>query len=403
MSPADPTTTDPSRSDPAVDLPLVALNDTTLRDGEQAPGVAFRPDEKVSLALALDGCGVAEIEAGTPAMGGDEVAAIRAITGLGLKARVIAWCRMTEADLRTAAAAGVTAVNLSIPMSELQLSAKLGIGRDEALARIRRLVPMARDMGLEVAVGGEDASRADPDHLVRVAETAQASGAFRLRIADTVGILDPVSTAALVGRITAATDLAIEFHGHDDLGLATANSLAAVRAGARHLSVTVGGLGERAGNAALEEIVVALPRLGLGRTAVDPKTLMGLAHAVAHAAGRVVPPGKAIVGRDVFTHESGIHVAALLDRPETYQGLDPETLGRKHRIVVGKHSGTKAIAHMLDSLGYQAEPDIIPVLVGLVRHRAVADKAPIASEEFERLIGEALDFLDPDRTHAHVH
>ena len=384
-------------------VPFVSLNDTTLRDGEQAPGVAFSADEKIALARALAAAGVPEIEAGTPAMGGEEVAVIRTIAGLGFNARVMAWCRMTEADLKAAVATGAKAVNLSIPTSDLQLSAKLGIGRDEALARIRRLVPMARDFGLDVAVGGEDASRADPAHLFRVAEAAEAAGAFRLRLADTVGILDPVTTAAMVGGVVARSGLAVEFHGHDDLGLATANSLAAVRAGARHISVTVGGLGERAGNAPLEELAVALARLGLGATGIRLDRLTALAEMTARASGRPVPAGKAVVGRDVFTHESGIHVAALLERPETYQGLDPKLLGREHRIVVGKHSGAKAIVHMLDTLGYAAEPEVIPVLIGLVRHRAATTKAPVARDEFERLIVEAMAFLDPERTATHVH
>lgn len=371
------------------------LNDTTLRDGEQTPGVAFTVAEKVAIAADLVAAGVPEIEAGTPAMGAEEIEAIRAIVEARHPARILAWCRMTESDLAAARRTGVEAVNLSIPMSDLQLAAKLGIGREEALARIRRLVPMARDLGFAVAVGGEDASRADPDHLKRVAETAEAAGAFRLRLADTVGVLDPFATAALVGTVAASTGLALEFHGHDDLGLATANALAAIRAGADHVSVTVLGLGERAGNAALEEVAVAVRRFGLGETGIDLAALPALADRTAAAAGRHIPRGKAIVGADVFTHESGIHVAGLLDAPETYQALDPALVGRRSRIVIGKHSGLRALAHVLAGRGVDLDPAAMPLLMKLVRHRATASKAAIDADALETLAAEAVAFLDP--------
>ena len=213
------------------------------------------------IAEALAEAGVPEIEAGTPAMGDEEIETLRAIVKLRLGVRVLAWCRMGKADIDAARRAGVGAVNLSIPASDRLLSVKLGLDRAEALERIRRYVPMALDAGFEVAVGAEDASRADPDHLQRLAETVAEAGAFRLRLADTVGALDPFRTYELVAPIVRASSLAIEFHGHDDYGLATANTLAAVRAGATHASVTVGGLGERAGNACLAEVAAALEGL----------------------------------------------------------------------------------------------------------------------------------------------
>ena len=363
----------------------IRINDTTLRDGEQTPGVAFTRAEKLAIAEALAVAGVAEIEAGTPAMGIEEQATIAAIVELDLPLRVMAWCRMTETDLRLAAATGVSAVNLSIPMSDIQLATKLGISRQDAIARIRRFVPMALDMGLEVAVGGEDASRADPDHLAAVAEAVESAGAFRLRIADTVGVLDPFSTYDLVAGLRRRSAIALEVHGHDDLGLATANTLAAIRAGARHASVTVLGLGERAGNAALEEVAVALLKLGNHSTNVELKALGPLAATVAAAAGRTIPRGKAVVGGDVFTHESGIHVAALLDRADSYQGLDPSLFGRHHSIVVGKHSGTRALAHVLSQRGVALAPAEAGALVEAVRREATARKRSLSAAELARL------------------
>ena len=202
---------------------------------------------------------------------------------------------------------------------------------------------MALDHGLSVSVGGEDFSRADPDFLLRVLDAVAEAGAWRFRFADTLGVLDPFATEATFRRLRAHTTLALEFHGHDDLGLATANTLAALRGGATDASVCVLGLGERAGNAPLEQVAAAIARLGLGDTHVDLARLGALADLVARAACRSIPPAQPIVGELAFTHESGIHVSGLLRDPGTYEAIDPAMFGRQRRIVLGKHSGTAAV------------------------------------------------------------
>lgn len=379
MIDAKATAAKPSWSESAWNQRTV-LNDTTLRDGEQAPGVAFTTAEKVAIARALARAGITEIEAGTPAMGNDEIAAIRAIVEEGLPLTPIAWCRMREADVDAAIEAKVSMVNVSIPASDVQIAAKLGGNREQALQRVKWVVGYARERGLDVAVGGEDSSRADIDFLISLIATAKAAGARRFRIADTLSVLDPDSAYTLIALLRATTDLELEFHGHDDLGLATANTLAAIRGGASHASVTVIGLGERAGNAPLEEVAVALRQLYGRDTGIVLPELVDVAALVATAAARAIPLNKAIVGEHVFTHESGIHVDGLLKDERTYQALDPRLLGRSNRIVIGKHSGLSAITTLLCELQLAATTEQTRHILSRVRKYAIEHKRLVARE-----------------------
>jgi homocitrate synthase NifV len=362
-----------------------SINDTTLRDGEQTPGVAFTPEEKIDIARALAAAGVPELEAGTPSMGEIEQEVICALVAERLPAKVIAWGRMCDADLAAAIACAPDVVNLSLPVSDLQIRHKLRKDRAWVLETIARYVPLALARGMEVFVGGEDSSRADIDFLHRVLETAQAAGARRFRFADTLGVLDPFATHAAIAALRARSDLEIEIHAHDDLGLATANTLAAAAAGATHLSTTVNGLGERAGNAPLEEVVMALRHIYRVDTGVDARQIPAISALVAKASGRVVAPNKSIVGKSVFTHESGIHVDGLYKNPMNYQSFDPAELGREHCIVIGKHSGSSAVRRAYREMGIELGEVAANCILPQIRAFAMRRKCSPDTDELLRM------------------
>ncbi|HLO63416.1 MAG TPA: homocitrate synthase, partial [Azonexus sp.] len=221
------------------------------------------------------------------------------------------------------------------------------------LRELPKYIGAALSLGLEVGLGCEDASRADMDFLCALAETAERAGACRLRFADTLGILEPFGTYDKISTLCRRSGLEIEMHAHDDMGLATANTLAACKAGATHVNTTVNGLGERAGNAPLEEVVLGLKKLHGIETGIALKGFPSLSAKVASASGRAIPWQKSVVGAGAFTHEAGIHVDGLLKHPDNYQGFDPREVGQAHRIVLGKHSGSRAVQVVYAGLGIE--------------------------------------------------
>ena len=370
----------------------IRVVDTTLRDGEQAPGVVFTTDERLEIAQALARVGVDEIEAGIPAMGKPARDNIRALSHADLPCTLSCWCRPMEQDLVLAARCRTPGVHISFPTSSLLLKT---IDKDETwvLSQLNDLVKFAEQFFDHVSVGAQDATRTRKRFLLRFAASARAAGVRQLRLADTVGQIRPLEVVDLITDLTTALPrLILEFHGHNDLGMATANAVTAVDAGAGAVSVTVNGLGERAGNARLEEVVMALFEVGGYVKKMDASYLSRLCRIVARASGQRIAPSKPVVGDRVFSHESGIHCSGLLKNPAAYQLFSPKTVGKqKTRFVIGYHSGSAAIIHALKKQGIRISKETALKLLPLIRQKALEQKEEISFKQlrilYHRYIG----------------
>jgi homocitrate synthase NifV len=363
------------------------LVDTTLRDGEQAAGVAFTEEQAAHIAECLAAIGIPELEIGIPAMGESELRKMRRIAGQLSHLRTTAWCRAKPEDIAAAKISGTSAIHLSFPISDIHLGV---LHRDLAWlhGEAETLISMARAHFDYVSIGAQDASRADASRIVAFGRHIRDLGADRLRVADTVGAWHPLQCAKLVEKLRREIPtLTIGVHTHNDLGMATANAVAAVSAGAHSIDVTVNGLGERAGNAALEEVVMAL-EVALGiPTGIQTEGLVSLAHLVAQYSGRSVPVSKPIAGSNAFSHESGIHVHALLRDRSSYEAFAPERVGHAERLfVLGKHSGMSAIRHILRSNQIDVANIAEQELLGALRNHAEQSQEKLTADELLDLV-----------------
>lgn len=364
----------------------IRIIDTTLRDGEQAPGVAFTLKEKLTLVGMLDGAGIDELEVGIPAMGPEACHEIRAMVALGPHCLLTSWCRAMASDIDMAAQCGTDGVHISFPVSPTLLET---MGKSEAwvLERLDELITSALGRFHLVSVGAQDAFRAKPAFLQEFVRKAAVCGAHRVRLADTVGLARPSQVNRMVRELSEVMDPArIEFHAHNDLGMATANTVAAVEAGVQSVSVTVNGVGERAGNAPLEQVAMAVQALGDRTTTVDTKQLMQICRFVSRLTKRPIPVDRPITGAAVFSHESGIHCAAMLKDPGSYQPFSAELVGRDDsQLVVGRHSGSSIIKHVMKRAGVVLDAQKTDKLLSAVRAHSLKKKAALSPCELVQL------------------
>lgn len=365
----------------------IVIDDTTLRDGEQTAGVVFSLEEKIRIARMLDEIGVGEIECGIPAMGREEQASVKVLVDLGLNARLITWNRAVTSDIQASIDSGVKAVDISLSVSDVHIEHKLRKDRAWIKEQLKRALGFAKKHDLYVSVGGEDSSRADLGFLVELMTIARDMGADRFRFCDTLGILDPFATYDKVRYLADHVDLDLEVHTHNDLGMATANAIAGIRAGARFVNTTVNGLGERAGNAALEEVVMALKHACHLDLPVATGRFVELSKLVGQASCRPVPEWKAVVGEKVFSHESGLHADGVLKYPGNYEGYDPAEVGLSRHMVIGKHSGRHGLQDRLSRIGIDLEPVEAEAFLAKVRHLAQEGKRSLSDNDLVQLYG----------------
>jgi isopropylmalate/citramalate/homocitrate synthase-like protein len=353
--------------------------DTTLRDGEQTPGVALLPEEKLAIARQLAVLGVDMIEAGFPATSKGELDAVKMVAQEGLDSEIVALSRSNKKDIELAASCDVDCIHTFIATSDIHIKKKLKLSREEVLERAVKGVEIVKNYGLKCEFSAEDATRSDLQFVGKVYNTVSKAGVDRIDIPDTVGVTIPHAMRRIVEHVKHVVDVPIAVHCHDDMGLAVANSLASIEAGAEEVHATINGLGERAGNASLEEVALALYALYGIKTNLNLEEVYRTSQLVSKLTGIRISPTKSVVGENAFAHESGIHAHGVLSSPETYEPLSPELVGHKRRIVAGKHAGRHGIESILKDMGLTLSPVQLDETV--IRVKEIGDKGRQVTEK----------------------
>lgn len=352
----------------------VLILDTTLRDGEQTPNVALSIEDKAKIAQALDDLGVDIIEAGFPITSEGEKDAVQRIGKLGLKAEVLGLSRSNKADIDAVIGCDLKSIHLFIATSDIHMKNKLKMTREQVKEKAVWAVEYAKAHGFVVEFSPEDATRSEVPFLKEMICAVQDAGVDRIDIPDTVGVMIPQAMSALIADLKTVAKVPLAVHCHDDFGLSVSNSLAAVLAGATEVHCTINGLGERAGNAALEEVSVGLATFFGVKMNIDLKKLAHVSRLVAKLTGVAVQPNKAIVGDNAFAHESGIHVHGVLGESFTYEAISPETVGKERALVVGKHTGTHAVQAKLKGYGIEMQEAQLKELVSRIKRMSEGGK-----------------------------
>jgi isopropylmalate/homocitrate/citramalate synthase len=363
----------------------VGFYDTTLRDGEQTVGVVLSPEDKLELARGLDQLGIERIEAGFPRVSEDDSRAVELILGAGLSAEIWGFSRAVEADVKALVELGVEASVVESPISDLKLAA-LGVDREAMLERIVYAVSFAVEQGVTVAFFGVDGTRADPKYFETVYKTAVEAGAQEVVVVDTIGVATPEAVAELVGRTREWVDVPIHFHGHNDFGLATASAVAAAREGARWIHGTVNGMGERAGNANLPEIALALRGLYGVHTHLHLEQVREFSERLRELSGYALEPYKPLVGDNLFTRESGA-VASQFHDPPAIEPYSSELVSAERRVVLGKKSGIDSIRIKAEELGLDLDDAAQRELLIRVKELGTKKRGLVSDDEFRELAG----------------
>ena len=359
----------------------INILDTTLRNGEQAAGVVFSKHEKIRIAKMLDEIGIPEIEIGTPALGDVEKDIIKGILKSGLKARLYVYCNADPAEIEAAAELGVENAVINISTSDIHIKEKYRQNRTWVVNTLRDAMRAARQNKLRFIISAEDATRTDLEFLLKLINLAKKKGAERFRICDTVSIFDPFRMFMNINTINTAIDFPLEVYNHNDFGMATANGMAAIRGGAASIVVSVGGLGDGTGNAAMEEIVMAMRYLENLEMGIETSKFREIAEYVAKASARAIPIWKAIVGTNVFAHESGIHADGVIKNPKNYEAFNPAEVGLTRQLVVGKHSGSHTILHKFKEYDIELTDKEANDILAMTRAMSVDLKRPLFDKE----------------------
>ncbi len=359
----------------------INIIDTTLRNGEKTAGVVFSKHEKIRIVRMLDEIGIPEIEVGTPALGDMEKDIIKAVLKSNLKAKLYAYCDADVEEIEAAAATGIKNVIINISTSDIHIKEIYRENRTWVVNKLREAIRAANKNDLKYIISAEDATRTELEFLLKLISLAKKKGAERFRICDTVSKFDPFRTFMNISTISNAIDFPLEMYNHNDFGMATANGMAAIRGGAIGLVVSIGGLGDGTGNAALEEIVMALRYLENIELGIETSKFREIAEYVAKASSRAVPIWKAIVGTNVFAHESGIHTDGVIKNPKNYEVFNPAEVGLTRQIVVGKHSGSHTILHKFKEYNIELTDRESNDILAMTRSMSVDLKRPLFDKE----------------------